>query len=113
LWSDEAVTDCIGNVLQKFSAVTLLSHLADDTERQLKVRGTVVGTYSDPSDVGPPLLSARDVQVMITYVDASERHVRLPFPTSDAHTFGETETPEGNIVRWKAAHCRLGKKFNV
>lgn len=79
----------------------------------MKVRGHIIGTYWDERDVGPALDHPGEVQVMVTYVDATERGVPLLFPTKHAQTFGETETAEGNIIKWKASLCKVGKKFSA
>eukprot|EP00929_Paragymnodinium_shiwhaense_P012248 TRINITY_DN11908_c0_g1_i1.p1 TRINITY_DN11908_c0_g1~~TRINITY_DN11908_c0_g1_i1.p1 ORF type:complete len:464 (+),score=92.05 TRINITY_DN11908_c0_g1_i1:77-1468(+) len=107
----EVVTDSRGDVLHKMCNVILLSSQSGDKEQQLKVRGQIIGTYWDERDIGPPLDSPAEVQVMVTYVDASERHVPLMFPTKYAANFGETESPDGNIIKWKAGLCKVGKKF--
>lgn len=106
----EVVTDARGDVLHRMCNVILLSPQAA-TETFLKVRGQIIGTYWDERDLGPPLDNPGEVQVMVTYVEASERSVPLLFPTNFAETFGDTETPEGNIVKWKASLCKVGKKF--
>lgn len=97
-----------GDVLHRMCNVTLLS----GENEQLKVRGQVIGTFWDERDLGPSLENQDEVQVMVTYVDASERNAPLMFPTQFAQTFGDTETTEGNIIKWKASLCRVGKKFS-
>jgi len=109
----EVVTDSRGDVLHRNCNVILLSPQSTDREQQLKVRGQIIGTYWDERDLGPTLDHPGEVQVMVTYVDASERSASLLFPTKYALTFGDTETTEGNIIKWKAALCKVGKKFNV
>lgn len=106
----EVVTDSRGDVLHRMCNVILLSHLSE-REQQLKVRGQVIGTYFDQPDTGPSLDHPGEVQVMVTYVEACERAVPLLYPTKYAQTFGETETPDGNVIKWKAALCKVGKKF--
>lgn len=108
----EVVTDSRGDVLHKMCNVILLSPQSIDKEQQLKVRGQIIGTYWDEQNIGPLLDHPSEVQVMVTYVDASERNQPLLFPTRHAHTFGETETTEGNIIKWKASLCKVGKKFS-
>lgn len=111
----EVVTDSRGDVLHKLCNVILLApHSHTDREQQLKVRGQITGTFWDHKrDIGWPALDhPGEVQVMVTYVDAAERSVPLLFPTQFANTFGETETPEGNLIKWKAALCKVGKKFS-
>jgi len=108
----EVVTDSRGDVLHKMCNVILLSMQAPDREQQLKVRGQIIGTYWDERDIGPSLCNPGEVQVMVTYVDPSERSVALLFPTKHAQTFGDTETAEGNLIKWKATLCKVGKKFS-
>lgn len=112
----EVVTDSRGDVLHRMTNVILLSPhqgIANpDREQQLKVRGQIIGTYWDERDIGPALEHPWEVQVMVTYVDATERSVPLLFPTKEAQTFGDTETAEGNIIKWKAQLCKVGKKFS-
>lgn len=108
----EVVTDSRGDVLHRMCNVILLSPQSTDKEQQLKVRGQIIGTYWDERDIGPTLDHAGEVQVMVTYVDASERTASLLFPTKYATTFGDTETAEGNIIKWKASLCKVGKKFS-
>lgn len=107
----EVVTDSRGDVLHRTCNVILLGPQTPDREQQLKVRGQIIGTYWDERDIGPPLCHPGEVQVMVTYVDPSERSVALLFPTKHAQTFGDTETAEGNLIKWKAALCKVGKKF--
>merc|ERR1719223_2432478 len=85
----EIVTDSRGDVLHRMCNVILLSPQSPDKEQQLKVRGQIIGTYVDPS----------------------ERSVPLIYPTKHAQTFGDTETADGNVIKWKAALCKVGKKF--
>jgi len=92
--------------------VILLSPQTSEKECQLKVRGQIIGTYWDERDIGPTLDHPGEVQLMVTYVDASERSAPLLFPTKYASTFGDTETAEGNIIKWKASLCKVGKKFS-
>jgi len=108
----EVVTDSRGDVLHRMCNVILLSPQTTDKEQQLKVRGQIIGTYWDERDIGPSLDHPGEVQVMVTYVDASERSASLLFPTKYATTFGDTETAEGNIIKWKATLCKVGKKFS-
>jgi hypothetical protein len=110
----EVVTDSRGDVLHTMCNVILLQPPSQDNkEQQLKVRGQIVGTYWDhQKEVVPPLEHPGEVQVLITYVDSSERHVPLIFPTKYAQTFGDTETAEYNIIKWKASLCKVGKKFS-
>lgn len=107
----EVVTDIRGDVLHRMCNVILLTPQTPDREQQLKVRGQIIGTFWDESDIGPSLCHPGEVQVMVTYVDPSERGVALLFPTKNAQTFGDTETAEGNIIKWKATLCKVGKKF--
>lgn len=107
----EIVTDSRGDVLHRMCNVILLSPQSPDKEQQLKVRGQIIGTYWDERDIGPTLDYAGEVQVMVTYVDPSERSVPLIYPTKHAQTFGDTETADGNVIKWKAALCKVGKKF--
>lgn len=107
----EVVTDSRGDVLNRMCNVILLSSQSADKQKQLKVRGQIIGTYWDERDIGPTLDHPTEVQVMVTYVDSSERSASLLFPTKYATTFGDTETAEGNIIKWKAALCKVGKKF--
>lgn len=108
----EVVTDSRGDVLHRMCNVILLSPQSPDATEQLKVRGQIIGTYWDSREVGPHLDYPGEVQVMISYVDASERHVPLLFPTQYAQTFADCETAEGNIVKWKATLVKVGKKFS-
>lgn len=108
----EVVTDSRGDVLHRMCNVILLSPHSVDKEQQLKVRGQIIGTYWDERDIGPPLDHAGEVQVMVTYVDASERNAPLLFPTRYATAFGDTEAAEHNIIKWKASLCKVGKKFS-
>jgi len=108
----EVVTDSRGDVLHRMCNVILLSPQSNDKEQQLKVRGQIIGTYWDERDIGPSLDHPGEVQVMVTYVDACERSSSLLFPTKYATTFGDTETAEGNIIKWKASLCKVGKKFS-
>lgn len=108
----EVVTDSRGDVLHRMCNVILLSPHSNDKEQQLKVRGQIIGTYWDERDIGPTLDHAGEVQVMVTFVDASERSASLLFPSKCAATFGDTETAEGNIIKWRAALCKVGKKFS-
>lgn len=108
----EVVTDSRGDVLHRMCNVILLCPQASDKEQQLKVRGQIIGTYWDERDIGPTLDHPGEVQVMVTYVDSSERNAPLLFPTQYAATFGDTETAEGNIIKWKASLCKVGKKFS-
>jgi len=106
------VHDCDSNVLHKLCNVTLLMACGEDSKvEHLRVRGTLVGTYSDQSDVGPRLDNPDEIQVIVTYVDASARSLPLLFPGQKARTFRDTETPEGNLIKWRASLCRMGKKF--
>lgn len=107
----EVVTDSRGDVLHRMCNVILLSPQNPDKEQQLKVRGQIIGTYLDERDIGPTLDHPGEVQVLVTYVDSSERAVPLLYPTKQAQTFGDTETPESNIIKWRAALCKVGKKF--
>jgi len=109
----EVVTDSRGDVLHRMCNVILLSPQAMDKEQQLKVRGQIIGTYWDEQrDVGATLDHPGEVQVIVTYVDPTERNVALLYPTKYASTFGDTETTDGNIIKWKAALCKVGKKFS-
>lgn len=108
----QVVTDSRGDVLHRMCNVILLSPQSAEKEQQLKVRGQIIGTYWDERDVGPRLDDPGEVQVIITYVDPSERSVPLLFPTPAAQSFGDTETTEGNIIKWKASLCKVGKKFS-
>lgn len=108
----EVITDSRGDVLHRNTNVILLSPQSSDREQQLKVRGQIIGTYWDERDIGPTLDHPGEVQVNVTYVDASERSAPLLFATKYAQTFGDTETTEGNIIKWKAALCKVGKKFS-
>jgi len=107
----EVVTDSRGDVLHKMCSVILYAPQQGAPDVALKVRGQIIGTFWDERDIGPPVDCPGEVQIMVTYVDASERNVPLLFPTRYAQTFGETETTEGNIIKWKAALCKVGKKF--
>lgn len=98
--------------MHRMCNVILLSPQSTDKEQQLKVRGQIIGTYVDEQDIGPPLDHPGEVQVMVTYVDASERSAALLFPTKYQATFGDTENPDGNIIKWKATLCKVGKKFS-
>eukprot|EP00427_Karlodinium_veneficum_P027056 CAMPEP_0169208568 /NCGR_PEP_ID=MMETSP1016-20121227/14197_1 /TAXON_ID=342587 /ORGANISM="Karlodinium micrum, Strain CCMP2283" /LENGTH=455 /DNA_ID=CAMNT_0009285943 /DNA_START=18 /DNA_END=1383 /DNA_ORIENTATION=- len=98
----EIVTDSRGDVLHRMCNVILLSPQSTDKEQQqLKVRGQIIGTYWDERDIGPTLDHPGEVQVMVTYVDSSERSTSLLFPTKYATNFSDTETAEGNIIKWK------------
>jgi len=108
----EVVTDSRGDVLHRMCNVILLSPQSPDKEQQLKVRGQIIGTFWDERDVGPTLDHPGEVQIMVTYVDASERSVPLLFATKYAQNFGDTETTEGNVIKWKASLCKVGKKFS-
>jgi len=108
----EVVTDSRGDVLHRMCNVILLSPLTGDREQQLKVRGQIIGTYWDAWDAGPALEHPGEVQVMVTYVDASERGVALLYPSKHVQTFADTETTEGNVIKWRANLCKVGKKFS-
>lgn len=108
----QVVTDSRGDVLHRMCNVILLLPQSSEKEQQLKVRGQIVGTYWDERDVGPRLDDPGEVQVIVTYVDPSERSVPLLFPTAAAQAFGDTETTDGNIIKWKASLCKVGKKFS-
>lgn len=109
----EIVTDSRGDILHRMCNVILLAPPGPDkSEQQLKVRGQIIGTYWDARfDLGPALDNSGEVQVMVTYVDAAERGAPLLFPTENCQTFGDTETAEDNVIKWKAALCKVGKKF--
>jgi len=106
----EVVTDSRGDVLHKGTNVILLSQSADK-EQQLKVRGQIIGTYWDEQDLGPHLDHSGEVQLMVTYVDPSERATPLAFPTSHAATFGDVENADSPFIKWRAGLCKVGKKF--
>jgi len=111
----EVVTDSRGDVLHRMCNVILLSKESPDTTDQLKVRGQIIGTYWDAQKVGPALENPQEVQIMITYVDPSERAMPLIFPTPMVQTFADCETNAsegGNIIKWKASLCKVGKKFS-
>eukprot|EP00927_Polykrikos_kofoidii_P058105 TRINITY_DN5243_c0_g2_i1.p1 TRINITY_DN5243_c0_g2~~TRINITY_DN5243_c0_g2_i1.p1 ORF type:complete len:514 (-),score=63.88 TRINITY_DN5243_c0_g2_i1:77-1618(-) len=107
------VTDCRGNLLVDMCDVILLSPKSRlSMEQELHVRGKIVGLFSRERDVGPELDDSSQVQVLVTFVDASERNTPLMFPSEAATVFGDTETHSGNVIKWKACFCKLGKKFS-
>lgn len=108
----EVATDFRGDVLSRGKNVILLPHQqGSEKERQIKVRGEIIGTYWEPFDVGPPLDTTGEVQVLVTYIDPSERSTQLMYPTRDTVTFGDTENADNNVIKWRAAFCKVGKKF--
>lgn len=110
----EVATDVRGDVLGRGKSVVLLSfqQSGGDKDRQIKVRGEIIGTFWEPFDVGPPLEGAGEVQVLVTYIDPSERNTPLMYPTRDTATFGDTENADNNVIKWRASLCKVGKKFS-
>lgn len=108
--ASEPLADCSGGPLGIWSNVTLLA----PGDAPLRVRGQIVGTYWEQrTDIGPQLRSPGEVQVLVTFVEPGHRSVPLLHPTERARTFGDTETADGNVIRWEAALCRIGKKFTA
>lgn len=110
----EVITDCRGDVLHKNCKVVLLQEGGSDKYQEIKVRGYVVGTFFDPEPSGPPLDTAAEIQVQISYVDSSEKNTLLMFPATShgPRTFGDTEQPESSITKWKASFVKVGTKFS-
>lgn len=108
----EVATDVRGDVLSRGKTVILLPRQTGDKERQIKVRGEVIGTFWEPYEGDPPLDNAGEVQILVTYIDPQERSTSLMFPAGDIVTFGDTENADNNVIKWKATLCKVGKKFS-
>lgn len=105
----QKLLDCRGSELHKDSEVILLVQPRGERKpHQVKVRAKIVATHLDMNDASQ---QSGDVQVLVTYVDPSERKTALQFPTESATTFGDAERIGNCFIKWRASLCRVGKRF--